>query len=430
MPAVRTLTVRVALVGGLVAIVLVASIAPLAAAAIRQSVVDQEVRKVSAQVQRLLSPSFAQEEFRAGLKPDTRELMDELSSDPRNRNVLRVRLWSRDGILLYSNDSTDDEKYGRPFSADTMYLSVEGYLRFLVFRERKEWAISEVQTESASPLPAGPGALIADDAGFGVARLFMPVNLDGSAAPAGALEVFYDFRPLERKLASTRRTVWTTIPGGILALYCAMLMVVQRTPDVLFRRRDGSHPAHSGVFRTLARVVDARDAETADHSGRVALHAVAMARRLRLPAETIEELKIAAALHDIGKISVPDAVLGKPGPLTPEEWEVVRQHAAVGSRILQTAPLSDTIKRAVRHVHERWDGTGYPDRLAGEQIPLFARILAVADTFEAMTSDRPYRRALSAEDALAELEREQGIQFDPHLVNVFCEWAKIRRRTA
>lgn len=430
MPAVRTLTFRVALVGGFIAIVLVASIAPLAAAAIRQSVVDQEIRKVSAQVQRLLSPSFAQEEFNAGLKPDTRELMDELSSDPRNRNVLRVRLWSRDGTLLYSNDKGDDGKYARPFSADTMYLSVEGYLRYLIFRDRREWAIAEMQRELASPLPAVPQALIADEAGFGVARLFMPVNLTGATAPAGALEVFYDFRPLERKLASTQRTVWTTIPGGILALYCAMLVVVQRTPDVLFRRRDTSHPVHSGVFRTLTRVVDARDAETADHSGRVALHAVAMARQLKLPAEAIAELKIAAALHDIGKISVPDAVLGKPGPLTAEEWEIVRQHAAVGSRILQTAPLSDTIKQAVRHVHERWDGTGYPDRLAGEQIPLFARIIAVADAYEAMTSDRPYRRALSPEDALAELEHEQGVQFDPHLIDVFCEWAKTRRRIA
>lgn len=430
MVAVRTRTFRSALVGGFVAMVLVASLSPLAAAAIRQSVVDQEIRKVSAQVQRLLSPSFAQEEFQAGLRPDTRELMDELSSDPRNHNVLRVRLWSRDGTLLYSNDTNDDGKYGRPYSVDTMYLSVEGYLRYLVFRERNEWAMSAMQPESPSPLPTVAGALIADEAGFGVARLFMPVNLQGSAAPAGALEVFYDFRPLERKLARTQRAVWTTIPGGILALYCAMLVVVQRTPDVLFRRREDSRPAHPGVFRTLARVVDARDAETADHSGRVALHAVAMARRLKLPAEAIAELKIAAALHDIGKISVPDAVLGKPGPLTSEEWEVVRQHAAVGSRILQTAPLSDTIKQAVRHVHERWDGTGYPDRLEGEQIPLFARILAVADAFEAMTSDRPYRRALSPEDALAELAREQGIQFDPHLVDVFCEWAKSRRRIA
>lgn len=430
MVAVRTRTFRSALVGGFVAMVLVASLSPLAAAAIRQSVVDQEIRKVSAQVQRLLSPSFAQEEFQAGLRPDTRELMDELSSDPRNHNVLRVRLWSRDGTLLYSNDTNDDGKYGRPYSVDTMYLSVEGYLRYLVFRERNEWAMSAMQPESPSPLPTVAGALIADEAGFGVARLFMPVNLQGSAAPAGALEVFYDFRPLERKLARTQRAVWTTIPGGILALYCAMLVVVQRTPDVLFRRREDSRPAHPGVFRTLARVVDARDAETADHSGRVALHAVAMARRLKLPAEAIAELKIAAALHDIGKISVPDAVLTKPGPLTSEEWEVVRQHAAVGSRILQTAPLSDTIKQAVRHVHERWDGTGYPDRLEGEQIPLFARILAVADAFEAMTSDRPYRRALSPEDALAELAREQGIQFDPHLVDVFCEWAKSRRRIA
>jgi HD-GYP domain-containing protein (c-di-GMP phosphodiesterase class II) len=170
--------------------------------------------------------------------------------------------------------------------------------------------------------------------------------------------------------------------------------------------------------------VDARDAGTGDHSGRVASYATAIGRALGLSREVLAELRMAAGLHDIGKISVPDAVLRKPGPLTPDEWALMRRHAVVGSRILHGAPLSSRVKNGVRHVHEWWNGKGYPDRLKGEQIPLFGRILAVADAFEAMTSARPYREALPAEAALAELERMRGVQFDPAIVDVFARWVR------
>ena len=219
------------------------------------------------------------------------------------------------------------------------------------------------------------------------------------------------------------------IPGGFLAIYCAMVVAVQRTSRVVMAQQKNLRVAHLGTFHALARAVDARDSETGDHSGRVASYAVAMARRLGLSAEEIAELKIAAELHDIGKIGVPDAILMKPGPLTPEEWDLMRQHAIVGSNILQSTPLSEVVKQAVRHVHEWWGGRGYPDKLHGDQIPLFARILAVADAFEAMTSKRPYRRPFSTEQALAELRQMRGIQFDPQVVDAMCEVAQDTPRS-
>ncbi|HTE03179.1 MAG TPA: HD-GYP domain-containing protein, partial [bacterium] len=178
------------------------------------------------------------------------------------------------------------------------------------------------------------------------------------------------------------------------------------------------------TYRALASAVDARDSHTGDHSSRVAAFVLAVARCLDLPPSALAELEVAARLHDIGKIGVSDDILMKPGPLTSGQWELMRQHAVVGSSILHSAPLSQAIKDAVRHVHEWWDGRGYPDSLAGERIPLFARILAVADAFEAMTSDRPYRRALSSQQALAELRRMRGVQFDPQIVDAFCAWAQ------
>lgn len=440
----RISTLRFALVSGLVVIALTTSLSSLAAGAIRASVIDQEAREVADQVQRLVAHAFTPAEIERGLGRDTWTRLDTLSADPGNANVLRLLLWNRHGTLLYSTDRrgvgqqmplSDGLRMAmggsatvqplvpegfEPFSAETMYLSIEGYLEYLLFQQRRVWSI---QGPPATALPVTRTA-IAKAADLGVARLFLPVRLGESAAPAGAFEVFYDFRPLANRLDRIQQTVWATIPGGFLALYCAMLVVVQRTSRVMTRQREDLRAAHLGTFRALASAVDARDSETGDHSGRVALYAVATARQIGLGPEATAELKIAAELHDIGKIGVPDAVLMKPGPLTDGEWGLMRQHAIVGSSILQSTPLSDAVKQAVRHVHERWDGRGYPDQLSGEQIPVLARVLAVADAFEAMTSDRPYRRAFSPARGLAELERKRGAQFDPQIVDAFCAAAR------
>jgi HD-GYP domain-containing protein (c-di-GMP phosphodiesterase class II) len=138
-----------------------------------------------------------------------------------------------------------------------------------------------------------------------------------------------------------------------------------------------------------------------------------------MTAEQIDELARAAELHDIGKVGLPDAILDKPGALDPDEWEFVRRHTILGERILSAAPALRPVATIVRASHERWDGRGYPDRLGGEEIPLAARIVAVCDAYEAITSDRCYRQARSAEVACRELTREAGRQFDPQVVAAF-----------
>jgi HD-GYP domain-containing protein (c-di-GMP phosphodiesterase class II) len=128
----------------------------------------------------------------------------------------------------------------------------------------------------------------------------------------------------------------------------------------------------------------------------------------------------AAELHDVGKIAVPDAIIDKPGPLDPVEWSFVRRHPLIGERILLAAPALRPVARLVRSSHERWDGAGYPDGLCGDEIPLGARVVSVCDAFEAMTTDRPYREAISEDEALDELRRCGGSQFDPMVVEAFC----------
>jgi putative nucleotidyltransferase with HDIG domain len=176
---------------------------------------------------------------------------------------------------------------------------------------------------------------------------------------------------------------------------------------------------HLQLIRGLAQAIDAKDPYTAGHTSRVAQYSVRIAAALGLDDATRREIEHGALLHDIGKIGVPDAVLTKPGPLDDEEWEAMRRHPLVAVAILDGVELSPTVLSMVRSHHENLDGTGYPDHLMGDELSLPARIARVADAFDAMTSDRPYRDALSLTVARAELRRNIGTQFCPEIVDAF-----------
>jgi HD-GYP domain-containing protein (c-di-GMP phosphodiesterase class II) len=169
----------------------------------------------------------------------------------------------------------------------------------------------------------------------------------------------------------------------------------------------------------LARAIEARDPYSSGHAARVTALAEVIGARLGWDDEQVEVLRIGAALHDIGKLAVSDAVLRKPGPLSDGELDEVRSHPEEGARMLGLIGTLRVAVPCVLHHHERWDGHGYPTGAAGTAIPPEARVLAVADAYDAMTSDRPYRTALSPGKAIAELERCSGAQFDPEVVDVF-----------
>jgi diguanylate cyclase (GGDEF)-like protein len=181
---------------------------------------------------------------------------------------------------------------------------------------------------------------------------------------------------------------------------------------------------------SLAKAVDARDAYTGSHSERVGELAARIARRLGIDESQVELTRLAASLHDLGKLAIPEEILRKPGALNESERLVLQRHPQIGYRMLESLGV-EPIAEWVLHHHERWDGDGYPDRLRGEEIPLGARIIFVADAYDAMTSERVYRKPLSTRDAMAELERCAGSQFDPNVVDAFyAELGLPRERIA
>ena len=184
----------------------------------------------------------------------------------------------------------------------------------------------------------------------------------------------------------------------------------------LFQNLDNSYLQ---MVLSLARTMDARDHYTSGHSERIAVWAEEVARALGCDEAAVQEIRWGALLHDIGKIGVPDEILRKPSDLTEEEWAVMRQHPIIGEEILASTDRMRGVARIVRHHQEKWNGTGYPDKLRGEEIPLGARILAVVDSYSAITDDRPYKKARSHESAIAELRRCAGTQFDPEVVDAF-----------
>jgi HD-GYP domain-containing protein (c-di-GMP phosphodiesterase class II) len=175
------------------------------------------------------------------------------------------------------------------------------------------------------------------------------------------------------------------------------------------------------IIECLVTALEAKDAYTKGHSSRVADLSYQLGELAGVRGDDLEDLHMAAHLHDIGKIGIPDRILNKNGPLLPEEVSVLRQHPAIGCQILSQSRHLLDLAKIVRHHHERWDGRGYPDGLRGAEIPLSSRIIAVCDAIDAMASVRPYRSALGREQCLRELQNNSGKQFDPHLLHLMAE---------
>ncbi|MBE3092884.1 MAG: diguanylate cyclase [Chloroflexi bacterium] len=179
--------------------------------------------------------------------------------------------------------------------------------------------------------------------------------------------------------------------------------------------------ARSSIILSLKKALEERDYETEEHSKRMEDLSLLLGKKVNLKGNELNELRLLAVLHDIGKISIPDSIIFKPGKLTSKEWEIIKKHPVIGYRVARSSPDLIQIAKGILYHHERWDGKGYPEGLKGNKIPLISRIVAIVDAYDAMTNDRPYRKAMSKKKALGEIERESGAQFDPSLAKIFTK---------
>ncbi len=270
-----------------------------------------------------------------------------------------------------------------------------------------------------------------------VINIYEPIIYDGKVEGVAVLQI------LEKNISEHAnmivQVIALTVFGGFLILFLLLVGILYKTSQTLrqqnkelinqkseielsLKRLDDSYL--NTVF-ALSNAVDARDPYTAGHSERVSKISMLLSRELKLTAENQEILEYAGLFHDIGKIGIPDHILNKNGKLTDEEYEVIKKHPDIGINILSNVDFLTEALPIIRHHHEMFSGNGYPCGLKGAEIPLGSRIIAIADTYDAMTTDRPYRQRFSHEVAVAEIQRNSGTQFDDKLVDIFIKIESI-----
>jgi putative nucleotidyltransferase with HDIG domain len=332
-----------------------------------------------------------------------------------SQHFVSAKVWSPDGTLNWA--SLGDAQNGKRFAPDDE----------LVEALQTRQAVAQFTTLSGAD--NGPERRL----GFGrLLEVYSPL-IDGTGRVIGGYEVYVNPAPLEQSIAARRHEMWLVVALVFAALYLALILLVRAGSRSLVQRtralRERSteladayaklEQSSMEAIESLNATVDARDPYTAGHSQRVQRIALAIGEEMGLAAERMRVLAFGALFHDIGKLGVPDAILLKPGRLTDEEYAIIKRHAEEGARIVERfSPLRPAVP-VIRHHHEHFAGGGYPHGLEGPKIPLEAAVVGLADAWDAMTTDRPYRSALSDGDALEEIRTCSGSQFDPAIVEAF-----------
>ena len=345
----------------------------------------------------------------------------------RQPDLLSVKVWRPDGTLVWT--SRAPERIGQRFSSALL-----GDLGETIQKRRAHASIS--------PL-SGPENAVERELGVNhVVEVYAPImSVDGRRA-LGAYEIYAKPEHTVSFIASGKRVIWMGVIAVFAALYTALALLVRKASTTIkrqalalrvrsrelldsYRRLEESSLE---AIESLNATVDAKDPYTAGHSARVQGIALAVAEELGLARERLDAIRFGGLFHDIGKIAVPDSILTKPGKLDADEYAAIKRHPTDGAEIVSHfSRLHDAVP-IIRHHHERWDGKGYPNRLAGAAIPQEACIVGLADAWDAMTSDRPYREALNVNEAAGEVRRCRGTQFSPTVVDAF--FAAFRRRPA
>jgi putative nucleotidyltransferase with HDIG domain len=347
-------------------------------------------------------------------------LLGELRRQP---DLVTVKVWRPDGVLAWTNRGRG--RIGRRFEVD-------GDLAEALRDRRAAGSIDDLSADEDE---------MERSLGFDhMLEVYAPVLGGDGKTALGAYEIYADPAGLEHSLASRRHLIWLAVGLVFIALWGALAILVRGASSTLRRQtrqlRERSRALMESYRRleessleaieSLNATVEAKDPDTAGHSLRVQQVALAIGEELELAPERLDALRYGGLFHDIGKIAVPDRILVKPARLDDEEYAHMKTHSEEGARIVAKLGRLRKAIPVIRHHHERWDGGGYPDGLAGVEIPLEAAIVGLADAWDAMTTDRPYHRALTSQEAFAEVRTGRGAQFAPDVVDAF--FAAVTRR--
>jgi len=385
---------------------------------------------------------FSDDVFQRGLTSDERQdLLTVVTFHFSIYNVVATDFFDRTGTIVFSYDADEIGRQLDPAAYPELAGALDG------MRQADRTSIV------ADPKLGVPGSAVgygsfnthhmaADTAGSATTpgpgtreiralEAWVPVKQNGQVV--GAVVVWRDITPLDAALMRIQLTI-----AGIIALSAAFLWLVLRGVYARSSKRIVAQASaledalalrertYDATLTALTSALDFRDNETGGHSDRVVAYMELLLEQMNIRGPELATLRRGALLHDVGKIGVPDNVLRKPTALSEGEWAVMKRHPEFGARIIAGIPFLEDVARIVRHHHERWDGMGYPDGLKGDRIPLGARIFAVGDSFDAMTSDRPYRRGLLIDAAREEIRRCAGSQFDPAVVTAFLSIPVVR----
>jgi putative nucleotidyltransferase with HDIG domain len=379
----------------------------LVSSAIRDQAVEDREASLAAYVNGVLRQDLVEGDRLVQPRLPSEEVLARLHN---RDDVLSVKVWRPDGVLAWTD--TDPTRIG------TRYPVEHHLAEALEGEGEAELEDLEGDEEHSGELRAGIDRAL---------EVYAPVRSADGNRIVGAFEIYADARPLDAAISGRRNEIWLVIGLVFLGLCVALALLARQASNTL-RRQTRMLKEHSAALEesydalerstldaieTLNATVEAKDPYTAGHSARVQRAALALGHELELPPEDLDALRLGGLFHDIGKLAIPDAILLKPGRLTEAEFERMKEHSAEGARIVgKLGSLRPTVP-IIRHHHERWDGRGYPDGLAADEIPLLAAIVGLADAWDAMTTERPYAAAVPIDEALEEIRRGSGSQFAP-----------------
>ncbi|MCJ7509781.1 MAG: HD-GYP domain-containing protein [Dehalococcoidia bacterium] len=324
-------------------------------------------------------------------------------------NTIRVRLWGQDGTLLYSSDSPG--QIGQSFPLDPRLADA--------FSGDTASRVADNPNDLGGPASVDSRSVLA---------VYAPLVFEGETKAAAALEVHEAYAPIADRIGKSQTFIYVAVSGAMGLLYAGLLGIAGRGSAVASRQRHQMmvrsqelKRSHDSLLQVLSAALDLRDQANKGHSLRLARLALAMGAELGFSDKDLSHLEQAAMLHDMTKLELPKAILSKAGPLTADEWQKIQRHPELGYEMVRDAPFLREAGEIILCHHERYDGGGYPRGLKGEEMPLAARVFAVADAYSAMTSDRPYRKAVPHTAAVREIRGNAGTQFDPMVVDAFLE---------